>query len=254
MGETIAIINQKGGCGKTTTAVNLAAALSLLGKKVLLIDIDPQGNATTGLGIGKNELKHTIYTVLSGEDAPEDAIIKTDIDSLDLIPSNISLSGAEIELSREIGGDFILKGCMDGISYDYDYIFIDVPPSLGLLTINALIASDSVIIPIQAEYYALEGMADLMKVMDLVKNRLESPSKIKGVLLTLYDSRTRLGREVYKNVKNFFGDKIFKTTVPRNVRLAEAPSHGKPCVLYDEDCRGSIAYKKLARELISMEE
>ncbi len=254
MGETIAIINQKGGCGKTTTAVNLAAALSLLGKKVLLIDIDPQGNATTGLGIEKNEIKHTIYTVLSGEDAPEDAIIRTDIDGLDLIPSNISLSGAEVELSREIGGDFILKGCMDGISYDYDYILIDVPPSLGLLTINALIASDSVIIPIQAEYYALEGMADLMKVMDLVKNRLESPSKIKGVLLTLYDSRTRLGREVYKNVKNFFGDKIFKTTVPRNVRLAEAPSHGKPCVLYDGDCKGSIAYKKLARELISMEE
>lgn len=254
MGETIAIINQKGGCGKTTTAVNLAAALSLLGKKVLLIDIDPQGNATTGLGIEKNEIKHTIYTVLSGEDAPEDAIIRTDIAGLDLIPSNISLSGAEVELSREIGGDFILKGRMDGISYDYDYIFIDVPPSLGLLTINALIASDSVIIPIQAEYYALEGMADLMKVMDLVKNRLESPSKIKGVLLTLYDSRTRLGREVYKNVKNFFGDKIFKTTVPRNVRLAEAPSHGKPCVLYDGDCKGSIAYKKLARELISMEE
>jgi len=251
MGETIAIINQKGGCGKTTTAVNLSTALALEGKRVLLIDIDPQGNATTGFGFEKNGLEHTIYTVLSGKDRIQDAIIKTDIEGLDIIPGNILLSGAEVELSQEIGREVILRNSTDGIAHNYDYVFIDVPPSLGLLTVNALVASDSVIIPIQAEYYALEGMADLMKVLTLVKSRLDSDLNIKGILLTLYDSRTRLGREVYKNVKEYFGESIFKTTIPRNVTLAEAPSHGKPCVLYDENSKGAIAYKKLAKELIN---
>lgn len=256
MTEIIAILNQKGGCGKTTTAVNLAAALTLSEKKILVIDMDPQGNATTGLGVEKNEQKNTIYSVLSGQITLEESILKTNIPNLDLIPSNISLSGAEIELSKTIGPHSILKESMDGIQTNYDYIFIDVPPSLGLLTLNSIVASDSVIIPIQAEFYALEGMADLIQAMDLVESRLNSPSPIKGILLTLYDSRTRLGRDVYNNVKQYFGDSenIFKTTIPLNVKLAEAPSHGKPCILYDEECSGTEAYLKLAKEIIQMED
>lgn len=256
MTEIIAILNQKGGCGKTTTAVNLAAALAISDRKILVIDMDPQGNATTGLGIEKNEQENTIYSVLSGQASLEESILKTDIPRLDLIPSNISLSGAEIELSKTIGPHSILKESMDGVQIDYDYIFIDVPPSLGLLTLNSIVASDSVIIPIQAEFYALEGMADLIQAMDLVKTRLNSPSPIKGILLTLYDSRTRLGRDVYNNVKQYFGEteKIFKTTIPRNVKLAEAPSHGKPCILYDEECSGTDAYLKLAKEIVQMED
>jgi chromosome partitioning protein len=255
MAEIIAILNQKGGCGKTTTAVNLSTALALLGRKVLVIDMDPQGNATTGFGVEKNDLEKTIYPVLTGEITLDEAILSTDIGGLDIVPSNISLSGAEIELSKTIGPHSILKEAMDGVSDSYDYIFIDVPPSLGLLTLNSIVASDSVIIPIQAEFYALEGMADLIKAMGLVETRLNSPSPIKGILLTLYDSRTRLGREVYSNVKEYFGEteNIFKTTIPRNVRLAEAPSHGIPCILYDEESSGTLAYLKLAEEIIKLE-
>lgn len=255
MGEVIGILNQKGGCGKTTTAVNLATALALNNKNILILDIDPQGNATTSFGIEKNELDSTIYTVLTGKIPLNDAVIPTGIEGADLVPSNISLSGAEIELSGEIGFHSILKEKIQNIKDSYDYIFIDVPPSLGLLTINTLVASDSVIIPIQAEFYALEGIADLIEAMQLVSNRLNSSSEIKGILLTLYDSRTRLGRDVFKNVKEYFGEKenIFKTAIPRNVKLAEAPSHGKPCILYDEECKGTIAYNKLAEEIISME-
>lgn len=256
MSEIIAILNQKGGCGKTTTAVNLSSALALLGKKVLLIDMDPQGNATTGLGIEKNEQNVTVYSVLSGQNSLKEAVVNTDIPGLKLVPSNISLSGAEIELSKTIGPHSILKESMDGNTDSFDYIFIDVPPSLGLLTLNSIVASDSVIIPIQAEFYALEGMADLIQAMDLVETRLNSPSPIKGILLTLYDSRTRLGRDVYNNVKEYFGEteNIFKTTIPRNVRLAEAPSHGKPCITYDEECSGTVAYQKLAEEIIKLED
>lgn len=255
MAEIIAILNQKGGCGKTTTAVNLAAALALLDRKVLVIDMDPQGNATTGLGIEKNEQDVTVYSILTGQNSLQEAIVKTEISSLDLVPSNISLSGAEIELSKTIGPHSILKESMDGVASSYDYIFIDVPPSLGLLTLNSIVASDSVIIPIQAEFYALEGMADLIRAMDLVETRLNSPSPIKGILLTLYDSRTRLGRDVYDNVKQYFGEteNIFKTTIPRNVKLAEAPSHGKPCIVYDDECSGTLAYLKLADEIIKLE-
>ena len=255
MGEIIAILNQKGGCGKTTTAVNLSTALALNNKRILLVDIDPQGNATTSFGILKNELEKTIYTTLTGKNTIGDAVIPTGIEGLDIVPSNISLSGAEIELSGEIGFHSILKEKLGSIKNNYDYIFIDVPPSLGVLTINSLVASDSVIIPIQAEFYALEGIADLIEAMELVNSRLSSPSSIKGILLTLYDSRTRLGREVYKNVIEYFGEKenIFKTTIPRNVKLAEAPSHAKPCILYDEECKGSTAYMDLAEELIQME-
>lgn len=255
MTEIIAILNQKGGCGKTTTVVNLGSALARLGKKVLVIDMDPQGNATTGFGIEKNELEHTIYSVLTGEDYLDEVVLHTEVPGLDIIPSNISLSGAEIELSKEVGYHAILEMSMDGFAHNYDYIFIDVPPSLGILTINCLVAADSVIIPIQAEFYALEGMADLLEAINLVETRLKSPAPIKGILLTLYDSRTRLGREVYNNVKEYFGgsEKIFETFIPRNVTLAEAPSHGKPCILYDEESRGSEAYMNLAKEIIEMD-
>lgn len=255
MAEIIAILNQKGGCGKTTTAVNLSTALAFLGKKILLIDMDPQANATTGLGIEKNEQNITIYSVLTGQSTLQESIVNTDIPELQLVPSNISLSGAEIELSKTIGPHSILKECMDGINDLYDYVFIDVPPSLGLLTLNSIVASDSVIIPIQAEFYALEGMADSIRAMDLVETRLHSPSPIKGILLTLYDSRTRLGRDVYNNVKEYFGETeyIFKTTIPRNIKLAEAPSHGKPCIIYDEECSGTMAYQKLAEELLKLD-
>jgi chromosome partitioning protein len=256
MAEIISILNQKGGCGKTTTAVNLATALALFGKQILVIDMDPQGNATTAFGIEKNEVVNTIYTVLSGDITLEESIISTEISGLNVIPSNISLSGAEIELSKEVGYHSILEMALDGVSVNYDYIFIDVPPSLGILTINCLVASDSVIIPIQAEFYALEGMADLIEAMELVQKRLKSPSPIKGILLTLYDSRTRLGRDVFSNIKEYFGNRehIFNTTIPRNVTLAEAPSHGKPCIVYDVESAGSEAYIKLAKELLALED
>jgi len=252
MAEIIAILNQKGGCGKTTTAVNLAAALAQHDKKVLVVDMDPQGNATTGFGVQKNEVSTTIYSVLNGENSIEDAVQETDIPGLDVVPSNIALSGAEIELSKEVGYHTILEFAMENISENYDYIFIDVPPSLGILTINCLVAADSVIIPIQAEFYALEGIADLLEAIQLVESRLKSPSPIKGILLTLYDSRTRLGRDVFSNVKEYFGstEYIFKTTIPRNVTLAEAPSHGKPCIVYDNESSGSQAYIELAKEII----
>ncbi|MBI5679433.1 MAG: ParA family protein [Methanobacterium sp.] len=256
MGEVIAILNQKGGCGKTTSAVNLSTALALNKRNILLVDIDPQGNATTSFGIEKNELENTIYTTLTGKNSIEDAVIPTGIEGLNIVPSNISLSGAEIELSGEIGFHSILKEKLESMKDAYDYIFIDVPPSLGVLTINSLVAADSVIIPIQAEFYALEGIADLIEAMELVGNRLDSPSTIKGILLTLYDSRTRLGRDVYSNVVEYFEGKenIFKTTIPRNVKLAEAPSHAIPCLIYDEECKGSIAYMELAEELMDMED
>ncbi len=253
MAEVIAILNQKGGCGKTTTAVNLSTSLAISGKNILVIDMDPQANATTAFGLEKNE-DNSIYRVLTGQQTLDEAIVATEISGLDLLPSHISLSGAEIELSKDIGFPFILKEAMDDIQENYDYIFVDVPPSLGILTINSLVAADSVIIPIQAEFYALEGMADLLDAMNLVETRLNSPSPIKGILITLYDSRTRLGRDVYQNVKQYFGETefIFKTTIPRNVKLAEAPSHGKPCVIYDEECVGTEAYNKLAKEILTM--
>ncbi|MDD3984450.1 MAG: ParA family protein [Methanobacterium sp.] len=252
MTEIIAILNQKGGCGKTTTAVNLAAALAIYGKKVLVIDMDPQGNATTGMGIEKNKVTKTIYSVLTGETNIKDTILNTEISDLEVIPSNIALSGAEIELSKEVGYHTILDTAIEEIYEEYDYIFIDVPPSLGILTINCLVATDSILIPIQAEFYALEGMVDLLETIKLVERRLKSPSPIKGILLTLYDSRTRLGRDVYSSVKNYFGtsENIFKTTIPRNVTLAEAPSHGKPCIIYDNESSGSKAYLKLAKEIM----
>jgi chromosome partitioning protein len=255
MGETIAIMNQKGGCGKTTTAVNLSASLAVMGKAVLIVDMDPQANSTTSFGIDKLNLENTVYSAISGEISVKKAIIPTNVDNLFILPSNISLSGIEIELSKQPKYYMVLKELLSDVKDIFDYIFIDLPPSLGIITINGLVASDSVMIPIQAEYYALEGVADLVNTIDLVENRLKSPSPIKGIVLTLYDSRTRLGREVYSELKKYFGDKeyIFKTVIPRNIKLAEAPSYGKPCILYDEDSIGTKSYLKLAKEFLELE-
>lgn len=255
MTEVITILNQKGGCGKTTTAVNLGASLAKLGKMVLVIDMDPQGNATTSLGIEKNQIETTIYDLITGKCTLNECIYQTELENLHSLPSNISLSGAEVELSKEIGYPYILNEKLENNVDAYDYIFIDAPPSLGILTLNALVASDSVILPIQAEFYALEGMLDLLQTIKLVETRLKSPCPIKGILITLYDGRTRLARDVVFSVKDFFKDEehIFNTRIPRNVKLAEAPSYAKPCILYDPDCSGTKAYLKLAKEIIKLE-
>lgn len=255
MTEIITILNQKGGCGKTTTTVNLSASLASLGKTVLVIDMDPQGNATTSLGIQKSEVENTVYTLLTGKCTFQEAVLETEVPNLYSLASNISLSGAEIELSKEIGYPYILNEKLQEYELGFDYIFIDAPPSLGILTLNALVASNSVIIPIQSEFYALEGMADLLETVKLVESRLKSPCPIKGILITLYDGRTRLSKDVTKNVKEFFKDKehIFNEKIPRNVKLAEAPSYGKPAIIYDPDCSGTKAYLKLAKEIIKLE-
>ncbi|MDL2270446.1 AAA family ATPase [Methanobrevibacter sp. OttesenSCG-928-I08] len=255
MGETIAIMNQKGGCGKTTTAVNLATSLAFLGKSVLVVDMDPQGNATTSFGIEKTEVEDTIYSVLMGDVNVKKATVSTFIQNLFIIPSNISLSGAGVELSKQKNYHIVLKDVLEDVIPLFDYILIDLPPSLGVLTVNALIASDSVLIPIQAEYYALEGVADLINTIKLVEDRLKSPTPIKGILLTLFDKRTRLSKEVQHELKNFFDGKenLFKTIIPRNITLAEAPSHGKPCLIYDSSSVGSKAYLNLAKEVLVLD-
>lgn len=252
--ETIAVINQKGGCGKTTTVVNLAASLAILGKSVLVVDIDPQGNLTSSFGVNKRKVEKTTYTVLTGIDKINKSIIATKFKNIYLLPSNVDLSGAEVELATTTNLHNILNKKLKKIKNHFDYILIDVPPSLGVLTLNALIASDSIIIPIQAEYYALEGVADLINTINLVRERLKSKIIIKGILLTLYDSRTKLGREVYSEIKNYFKgrENIFKTVIPRNIKLAEAPSYGEPCVFYDPTSKGSKAYMSLAKELIAI--
>lgn len=256
MGEVIAVMNQKGGCGKTTTVVNIATSLAVMGKSVLVVDMDPQANATTSFGINKVELENTIYKAIVGDISVKKATIPTFINNLFIIPSNISLSGAGVELSKKENYHIILKETLKEIVHLFDYIFIDLPPSLGVLTVNALVASDSVLIPIQAEYYALEGVADLINTIKLVERRLRSPTPIKGILLTLYDKRTRLSKDVYKELKKYFENSnlLFKTIIPRNIRLAEAPSHGKPCLIYDQESSGTKAYLSLAREILENDE
>ncbi len=253
MAKVIAIANQKGGVGKTTTAVNLSACVAEKGKKVLLIDIDPQGNATSGLGVDAKD-KKSIYNVLIDDIEIKDTICHTMIKKLDVCPANINLAGAEIELVSMVSRETRLKDAVDLIKDEYDYIFIDCPPSLGLITLNSFTASDSVLVPIQCEYYALEGLGQLVNTIKLVQKHLNKDLVIEGVLLTMYDSRTNLSEQVADEVERFFGNKVFQTVIPRNIRLSEAPSHALPINLYDADSKGAETYKKLAKELIKLNE
>lgn len=250
MATVIALVNQKGGVGKTTTAVNLAAFLGKRKKKVLLIDMDPQANATSGLGIDKRELELTSYDVLVNDTAISDVIYETNADNVDICPANINLAGAEVELVTAISREQILKNAIGTITDAYDYVLLDCPPSLGLLTLNALTASNRLIIPIQGEYYALEGLSQLMDTINIVKKKLNPELEILGVVLTMFNLRTQLSRQVKEEADKYFGGKVFKTLIPRNVRLAEAPSHGLAICDYDKNSKGARAYEALAKEVI----
>jgi chromosome partitioning protein len=249
----ISIVNQKGGVGKTTTAVNLATAMAAIGKKVLILDLDPQGNASTGFGIPNDERKLTTYDLLVGDIKIEDAAVRTIIPNLDIVSSTIDLSGAELELVPMMRREYRLKNCVDISTMDYDAILIDCPPSLGLLTINALTASNCVLIPLQCEFYALEGLSHLLKTIDLIKRNLNPDLSIHGVVLTMYDRRNKLTEQIEEDVRAHLGTQVYKTVIPRNVRVSEAPSHGKPAIVYDMHCTGSQAYLQLAREVLKRE-
>jgi len=251
--RVITIANQKGGVAKTTTAVNLGACLARAGRKVLLVDTDPQGNATSGLGVDRSSLSVCIYNLLLGEEQPEKVIVPTQIENLDLIPATINLAGSEIELVNMPNRENRLRSALTPLRQSYNYIFIDCPPSLGLLTINALTAADRVLIPIQCEYYALEGVGQLLQTVRMVQQHLNPGLEIEGILLTMFDARTNLAIQVVEEVKNYFGDKVFRTIIPRNVRLSEAPSHGKPVIAYDARSRGALLYQELAQEVIQHE-
>ena len=253
MGKIIAIVNQKGGVGKTTTSVNVSAALAEAGKKTLLLDTDPQGNATSGVGIDAGSLENTIYEVLVGACSMEDSVVRSDYKDLYICPSGISLAGAEIELVSLEGREYRLKDAIESIAGQYDYILIDCPPSLGLITLNALTAAHSVLIPIQCEYYALEGLSQLTNTLRAVKGTFNSSLSIEGVLLTMFDGRTNLSIQVVEEVKNFYKDQVYHTVIPRNVRLSEAPSFGKPIMEYDASSKGASAYRELAQEIIKRE-
>ena len=252
MGKIIAVANQKGGVGKTTTSVNLSACLAALGKKVLLVDIDPQGNATSGIGVNKADVRYCIYDVLINDVSPVDTTLSTEIEGLFIIPATIQLAGAEIELVPTISREVRLKRALEVVKDQYDYIIIDCPPSLGILTVNSLTASDSVLIPIQCEYYALEGLSQLLNTIRLVQKHLNSALAIEGVVLTMLDARTNLGIQVIEEVKKYFQDKVYQTIIPRNVRLSEAPSHGQAIITYDPRSRGAEVYTDLAKEVIGV--
>lgn len=252
MAKVIAIANQKGGVGKTTTSINLSSCIAYRGKKVLLIDLDPQGNATTGLGVDKKDISLSIYDVIINENPIQDVCIKTMQDTLYICPSNIGLAGAEIELVSLISRENRLKFALSDIQKEYDYIFIDCPPSLGLLTLNALTAADTVLVPIQCEYFALEGLSQLMDTVRLVQKHLNKELQVEGVVLTMFDARTNLSIEVAEEVRKHFTNKVYQTLIPRNVRLSEAPSYGLPIIMYDKESKGSEAYLKLADEFINM--
>ena len=249
MGKVISIANQKGGVGKTTTSVNISTILAKKGKKVLLIDTDPQGNATSGLGIEKN-FENSVYDVIIGDIKVEDAILETEIKNLKVCPSNINLAGAEVELVSMISREYRLKEKLEEVKEKFDYIIIDCPPSLGLITLNAFTSSNSVLIPVQCEYYALEGLGQLINTIELVKKHLNKELEIEGAVLTMYYARTNLSNQVVKEVKNYFGEKVYKTVIPRNVRLSEAPSFGMPITIYDPRSKGAKCYDKLVKEII----
>lgn len=251
MATVISIANQKGGVGKTTTTINIAAYLGQKRKKVLLIDLDPQGNATSGIGVDKTTIENSSYDVLVNETSIEEAILSTEFKNVDVLPTNINLAGAEIELVSAISREMILKNALSEVDSKYDYVLIDCPPSLGLLTLNSLTASNGIVIPIQGEYYALEGLTQLVDTINLVKKKLNPQIGIIGVVLTMFDMRTQLTRQVKEEVEKYFGDKVFSTVIPRNVRLAEAPSHGQPISEYDKKSKGAKAYEMLAKELIN---
>lgn len=254
MAKTIAIANQKGGVGKTTTAINLSACIAEIGKRVLLIDVDPQANATSGLGVDRARVKKSSYHVIVNGESPANAILPTMMDHLHILPANIDLVGAEIELVSMMARELILKKMLSGIQDAYDYIFLDCPPSLGLITLNALTASNKVLVPIQCEYYALEGLSQLMNTIKLVRQNLNPSLEVQGVVLTMFDGRTNLAVQVVEEVKKFFQNKVYNTVIPRNVRLGEAPSYGLPIIKYDEKCLGAATYMDLAREFIVNEE
>lgn len=254
MGRAIAIFNQKGGVGKTTTNINLSACLAMKGKKVLVVDIDPQGNTTSGIGLVKRKLQYTLYDVLVNKDFDiSKAILHTKTEGLDILPASVDLAGAEIELVNLEGRERRLKKALDKVKPEYDFVFVDCPPSLGLLTINSLTAVDSVLIPIQCEFYALEGVSQLMSTVDMVRKNMNPDIEIEGVILSMFDGRTNLSLQVVQEVKRYFGSKVFNTIIPRNVRLAEAPSYGLPIIKYDPSSAGAKAYQQFANELLKRE-
>ena len=253
MGKIISVANQKGGVGKTTTAVNMITWLAKKGKKVLLIDADPQGNASSGLGIEKN-VEISVYDLMINDISAVEAIVKTQVKNLDICPSNINLAGAEVELVSMMSREYRLKEKLDEIKDKYNYIVIDCPPSLGLITLNAFTASDSVLIPVQCEYYALEGLGQLLNTVNLVKKHLNKSLEIEGALLTMYDMRTNLSNQVVKEVNNYFGENVYKTIIPRNVKLSEAPSYGMPITVYDPRSKGSRSYEKFVKEFLKKNE
>jgi len=250
MAVIFSIANQKGGVGKTTTAVNLAASLAVAEQKTLLVDLDPQGNSTSGLGINKQNLAATIYEVLIGKKKLEEVIQPTELDCLDLAPATTSLFGADVEIVDLENRERLLQEALEGIRESYDYVLVDCPPALSLLTINALTASDCVLIPIQCEYYAMEGLGQLLHTIRLVRGRLNPDLEIKGVLLTMFDGRNNLAHQVAKEVREYFADKVFKTVIPRNIRLSESPSHGRPALLYDISSKGAESYLELTKEIL----
>ena len=254
MAQIISVANQKGGVGKTTTTVNLGACLASIGKKVLLVDMDAQGNATSGVGIRKPDVTRDIYDVLVNELPIDEATLITEHENLSIVPATLQLAGAEIELTSMMARESRLKGSLAEVSSQYDYILIDCPPSLGHLTINSFTASDSILIPVQCEYYALEGLSQLLNTVRLVQKHFNPELEIEGVLLTMYDARTNLGNEVVEEVRKYFREKVYETIIPRNIRLSEAPSHGKPIIDYDPRSRGAEVYQALAKEVVSREE